>query len=113
MNLELHLAMRSLIPNRTDLHAVLSDDNVKNANDDVQYLILHLIRAGEALLQLESEDRSSSTLAWVNLSKRIQETSSSKSKSILNAKSMIPNTIQGMTYAIFLVASAAYLNLKA
>lgn len=117
MILELHFALRSLIPNRKDLHAILSDDDVKNAKECnvSKYLIQHLSQTGQALLQLESEDRAPSTLAWVKLSQAVIEQMRSSDDSSLDLTSTIPNMKKTpeITYSIFMVASVAYLLTKA
>jgi hypothetical protein len=63
--LELHEAVRSLVPNRPDLHAVLKDEQVKNASTSEE-LLPHVIAAGSALSRLESEVRAETTLQWLD-----------------------------------------------
>eukprot|EP00814_Leptocylindrus_danicus_P000691 CAMPEP_0116045128 /NCGR_PEP_ID=MMETSP0321-20121206/27419_1 /TAXON_ID=163516 /ORGANISM="Leptocylindrus danicus var. danicus, Strain B650" /LENGTH=947 /DNA_ID=CAMNT_0003526373 /DNA_START=107 /DNA_END=2947 /DNA_ORIENTATION=- len=64
---ELNHAIHALIPNRPDLHAVLEDSMPSSATDGSNLLLGPLVRAGKALHDLESPDRSSTTLDWINM----------------------------------------------
>lgn len=92
--LELHAAARSLVPNRPDLHSVLKDEDVTRASTPMD-LLPHIIIAGHALSQLESEARAESTLAWL-------EQARSKSVEEMDLKQSVE----------FLVTSILYLLLK-
>jgi hypothetical protein len=91
--LELHQALRSLIPNRNDLHSILKDDEVRKTTSPEQ-LLLSVIKAGESLSQLESELRSESTQKWCDKARSVE-------------KMDLQSTIQ------FLVTSILYLMMKA
>jgi len=60
--LELHAAIRNLVPNRTDLHSILRDD--ENATTATA-MISWIINAAQALLELESEARTEETKSWI------------------------------------------------
>ena len=66
--LDLHEMMRKLIPNRTDLHSHLSDENVESARDTDSLFNLLLASANALANNLESPARASSTLEWIRLS---------------------------------------------
>ena len=67
--LELHEQMRLLVPNRSDLHSLLSD----NVTDDIMAFVK---KAATALQQLESPDRSESTAEWCSIA--IDDTSDTR-----------------------------------
>ena len=92
--LELHQAIRALVPNRPDLHSILKDKAVEKAGTSKD-LLPHLVAAGDALSRLESEFRSESTQEWL---------AKARSDEIrnMNTKQMIE----------FLVTSMLYLMLK-
>jgi hypothetical protein len=69
---ELHQNIRNLVPNRIDLHSLLSDEQV-TATKALSDLLALLIRAGHALQQLESEARSESTAAWIEQAQQQQQ----------------------------------------
>jgi hypothetical protein len=83
--LEIHQQLRSLIPNRTDLHSVLNDDWVEQvclSNNDqndrekrklFQKMLQLLNNIAEALVLLESEDRSVSTREWMKISSELNK----------------------------------------
>jgi hypothetical protein len=91
--LELHEALRSLVPNRNDLHSMLKDDEVRNTTSPEQ-LLPFLIEAGVSLSQLESELRSESTQKWCDKAQSVEEMD-------------LQSTIQ------FVVTSMLYLMMKA
>ena len=62
--LELHILLRSLVPNRTDLHDRLSDDNI-DVSSTAGFLSNQLRTTAECLATLESEDRSVATVGWL------------------------------------------------
>ena len=84
--IEIHNQLRGLIPNRTDLHSILDDNSVQrtchNANvrtgsnddksedvyeDDSFEKIMGLLKnVAQALIMLESEERSASTDQWIS-----------------------------------------------
>ena len=66
--LDLHEMMRKLIPNRTDLHSHLSDEEVESARDADSLFNLLLASANALANNLESPARASSTLEWIRLS---------------------------------------------
>ena len=106
MMTELHDAIRSLIPNRTDLHihTILSNNNNNNVTNTINLYLQHLLMIGNTLSQLESPDRLQSTHDWMHLLS--QEVTSS---SVLQSKCQV---MSGMTYATLLVGSTAYLHTK-
>lgn len=61
--LTLHEQLRSLVPNRKDLHSLVSDDAVQ-ATGTPGSLLPVLIRAAHGLESLESEARAESTAEW-------------------------------------------------
>jgi len=85
------------IPRRTDLHNILNDEEIRNlrypattlddddADDDgssnnskyleltVKAYLPHIIKAAMSLAQLESEDRSETTSAWIADTRRVVE----------------------------------------
>ena len=66
--LDLHEMMRKLIPNRTDLHSHLSNEEVESARDADSLFNLLLASANALANNLESPARASSTLEWIRLS---------------------------------------------
>lgn len=62
--LELHGAERALVPNRSDLHSMLKDEEVRKTKTPEE-ILPHLVAAGDALSRLESEYRSESTREWL------------------------------------------------
>lgn len=118
--LELHVAIRGLVPRRTDLHGFLDDDAVRRSilgpGDRTQATLPSststekekeitvrecLLKAAEALSKLESVERSTTTQQWIG---RTLQQSSSPSH---------PSYLGGMTPEMFWVTSAAYLHHKA
>lgn len=75
--LELHTKLRSLVPNRKDLHGILKDENVRLATNPSEILPL-VLEAGQSLEQLESEARSESTNAWITESEKYDISSDAK-----------------------------------
>jgi len=66
--LELHTAIRSLVPNRTDLHSVLQDSHINLPSvENCLEMLPWIINAARALEKLESEARAETTLDWINL----------------------------------------------
>ena len=71
--LDLHSALRSLVPNRSDLHGMLSDEDVWSVGTEgeveagLRSMIPLLVGSAEALSRLESEDRSQTTVELVRL----------------------------------------------
>ena len=63
--LEAHQAIRSLIPNRKDLHSMLDDEAVKKVETRKEVLPF-IAKAAIALSQLESESRAVTTRALIN-----------------------------------------------
>ena len=88
---DLHQQLRSLVPNRTDLHSIVDDDAVKRVclsgcsrsgdgktddNDSKKNVVFSqmmklLINIAQALARLESEERSVSTTEWVGIANRL------------------------------------------
>ena len=107
--IELHEKMRQMIPNRTDLHGILSDEEVRSielsGGDSVITAYLpHLIASAEALIQLESEDRSTTTRQWLEMASNVvQQWPSTSSELPLDIASP----------EVFVVSSLSYLHLKA
>jgi hypothetical protein len=64
--LELHTSIRSLVPNRPDLHSKLQDPSFDDASNTDFRWDDYVIRAARALEQLESEVRSQPTLDWIS-----------------------------------------------
>jgi len=65
--LEIHAMLRSLIPNRADLHNVLDDEKIVQCSFSTFHESLkHVQATGEALSMLESEYRSITTKQWLN-----------------------------------------------
>ena len=62
--LELHRAVRSLVPNRPDLHSMLKDEEIRKTKFPKQ-LLPYVVAAGDALSRLESEIRYESTRQWL------------------------------------------------
>jgi len=121
--LELHGEIRALIPRRTDLHNILSDEKVRNlkcpAPDDdndnsgtkskhleliVQTYLPHIVKAATSLAQLESEDRSQTTLHWVEDARKVLDSFTGD---------IPPNYCDGMEPLPYLVCSVTYLQTKA
>lgn len=66
--LELHTSIRSLVPNRPDLHSTLYDPTIEEASNDEQFDWKHVIlHAARSLSQLESEVRAETTNQWIHL----------------------------------------------
>lgn len=68
--LDLHEHIRQLIPNRPDLHPLLSDQDVQQVTqeeeDKTESRLPSLVqKAAMALQQLESPDRAASTMSWI------------------------------------------------
>jgi hypothetical protein len=69
--MEMNDMIRRLIPRRTDLHSLLSDDfeiptpNNNNDSDRITSMVNPLIQIGNALLHLESPDRDWATRDWL------------------------------------------------
>mmetsp|Transcript_20112 Transcript_20112/g.33359 ORF Transcript_20112/g.33359 Transcript_20112/m.33359 type:complete len:463 (-) Transcript_20112:441-1829(-) len=61
--LTLHGQLRSLVPNRKDLHSFVNDEDVQSTSTPVDLLPI-LIRAAQGLESLESESRAETTTAW-------------------------------------------------
>ena len=105
--IDLHKKMRQMIPNRTDLHGTLSDEEVQNiqlgGRDVLSAYLPHLIRSAEALVQLESEDRSVTTRQWLEMA--------SSAVAALSSPPVLPLDIPSPE--IFVVSSLSYLHLKA
>ena len=106
--IELHEKMRQMIPNRTDLHGKLSDEKVgrielSGSDSVVSAYIPHLIASAEALIQLESEDRSITTRQWLKLASHVVQQWPSTSA--------LPPDIASPE--VFVVSSLSYLHLKA
>ena len=92
--IELHGQLRGLIPSRKDLHGLLHDDAVNDAQSHQELLRL-CAQAGHALTMLESDARAESTLAWIDLTQ--------------TGNTLPPDEDSGA----FLVTSLLYLLLKA
>lgn len=107
--IELHEKMRQMIPNPTNLHGILSDEEVRSielsGGDSVITAYLpHLIASAEALIQLESEDRSTTTRQWLEMASNVvQQWPSTSSELPLDIASP----------EVFVVSSLSYLHLKA
>ena len=106
--IELHEKMRQMIPNRTDLHGILSDEEVgrielSGSDSVVSAYIPHLIASAEALIQLESEDRSITTRQWLEVASNVVQQWPSTSA--------LPPDIASPE--VFVVSSLSYLHLKA
>ncbi len=89
--LETHQQLRSLIPNRKDLHSTLNDEWVEHVclsvdadvptNDDstteknklFDQTLQLLNDIAKALVMLESEDRSESTREWINIASELKK----------------------------------------
>ena len=107
--IELHEKMRQLIPNRTDLHGILSDEEVRSidiggGDSVISTFLPHLIATAEALIQLESEDRSITTRQWLEMASNVVQQFPSTS-------SALPFDIASPE--VFVVSSLSYLHLKA
>ena len=105
--IDLHEKMRQMIPNRTDLHGTLSDEEVKSiqlgGRDVLSAYLPHLIRSAEALIQLESEDRSVTTRQWLEMA--------FSAVAAVPSPPALPFDIPSPE--IFVVSSLSYLHLKA
>ena len=74
---ELHTEIRKLVPRRIDLHSYLDDESIKEENLKRTYsvenssssLIEPIIKAGEALAQLEAPDQVDATSTWIETAK--------------------------------------------
>lgn len=98
---ELHIKMRSLLPNRNDLHSHLSDDEI-DACSTVSDVIGVLIRSGSLLANyLESTARASSTRELIECLNDFK----------MHPRGVIPYEIE--TENMFVVASVAYILHKA
>ncbi len=65
--LEIHSMLRSLIPNRPDLHSYLKDEDVVNSEmDSYEEVVDFLNQVGNALCMLESEYRVETTKQWID-----------------------------------------------
>lgn len=65
--LEIHSMLRSLIPNRPDLHSYLNDENVVNSKMDTYEEVGDFLnQVGNALFMLESEYRAETTKQWID-----------------------------------------------
>jgi hypothetical protein len=90
--LEIHSMLRSLIPNRPDLHSYLNDEDVVNSKmDSYEEAVDFLKQVGNALCMLESEYRAETTKQWIdNLlctkESFVNSTNSSNDDSINEAK---------------------------
>jgi hypothetical protein len=73
--LELHNKVRQLIPSRKDLHSLLKDEGVQQAENLSQLQSATLVIA-QALLQLESPARSASTMEFIKAQSKSIPTSS-------------------------------------
>ena len=107
--IELHEKMRQMIPNRTDLHGILSDEEVRSielsdGDSAISAYLPHLIASAEALIQLESEDRSITTRQWLEVASNVVQQWPSTS-------SVLPFDIASPE--VFVVSSLSYLHLKA
>lgn len=76
--LELHQALRALVPNRPDLHhSILSDEDVKNAKT-IKELLPYVVKAGDALASsLESEFQSEMTQEWLQKARGAEDSEQS------------------------------------
>ena len=106
--IELHEKMTQMIPNRTDLHGILSDEELgrielSGSDSVVSAYIPHLIASAEALIQLESEDRSITTRQWLEVASNVVQQWPSTSA--------LPPDIASPE--VFVVSSLSYLHLKA
>lgn len=63
--LELHGAIRALVPNRKDLHSILKDDIDLPTIANCLELIPWIVKAAHSLAMLESEVRAQSTSSWI------------------------------------------------
>mmetsp|Transcript_37938 Transcript_37938/g.56787 ORF Transcript_37938/g.56787 Transcript_37938/m.56787 type:complete len:598 (-) Transcript_37938:103-1896(-) len=132
--LELHGEIRALIPRRTDLHNILNDEEIRNlrypattlddddADDDgssnnskyleltVKAYLPHIIKAAMSLAQLESEDRSETTSAWIADARRVVE---SFTEGVTTDTIYIGGGGGGMKPLPYLVCSVTYLQIKA
>lgn len=93
--LELHTAIRSLVPQRQDLHSLLNDERA--LPDIPMEMLPWIIQAAQALTQLESEVRAESTHSWIRQAQNSSLTAGSTSKEQIS----------------FMVTSIMYLLLKA
>jgi hypothetical protein len=76
--LELHTAIRALVPHRQDLHSILNDE--RDLPDILMEMLPWVIQAAQALTQLESEVRAESTHAWILQAQNSSLTAGSTSK---------------------------------
>eukprot|EP00980_Cylindrotheca_fusiformis_P007729 scaffold1638_cov120-Cylindrotheca_fusiformis.AAC.12 len=67
--LELHGAIRALVPNRTDLHSFLKDDIELSTEENSLSMLPWISRAAQALENLESEVRAQSTTEWISIAR--------------------------------------------
>lgn len=66
--LELHSAIRKLVPNRTDLHSLLEDSHPSLPSvEDCLEILPWILKAAHALVRLESEARAETTMEWIRL----------------------------------------------
>jgi hypothetical protein len=95
--LELHTAIRSLVPHRQDLHSLLND---QRALPDIPMEMLPwIIQAAQALTQLESEVRAESTHSWIRQAQNASLTAGSTSKE------QISFLVTSIMYLLFKVES--------
>jgi hypothetical protein len=100
--LELHQQIRQLIPSRKDLHSLLTDEVIMQAVTP-QDLLVQILPAARALMQLESEARSVTTQQWIE-----QATTKDKQKEDGNDD----DSSNGKDLISFLVTSVLYLLFK-
>lgn len=94
--LELHTSIRSLVPNRPDLHSILQDPSFQDTQNTNFRWEEKTLLAARALAQLESEVRSQPTLDWIH---RVEESPSTSKNA---------NTSNHHPDPSFLIASILY-----
>ena len=105
--LELHEQLRRLIPNRRDLHSLLSDESVRAATGFKQ-LLAACVKAAQALIQLESPARVATTEQWIQ-SVKSQTIASTASTTTTNNSSggddwdadTVAHTVVSMFYLLY------------
>jgi hypothetical protein len=82
MLLDLHKSIRSLVPNRTDLHSILKDERELPSDEKNAMDMLPWIReAAQALAQLESPEQATTTRAWIELDATTTTTTTTTTRS--------------------------------
>jgi hypothetical protein len=91
--LELHTAIRSLVPHRQDLHSLLNDERA--LPDIPMEMIPWIIQAAQALTQLESEIRAESTYSWI---RQAQNSSLTAGSTLKEQKSLLVTSIMYLLF---------------